>query len=573
MQPLLLPALVAAASLGSLQAFLQAPLAAAPAHKSVVASHARPLRDHVSQRHHHKALRRAARWSQLRASESSGSEGAKLRREQVLDALKVIIDPDLGQDIVTLGFIKELAIDAAGAVSFCVELTTPACPVKELFKTQCQTAVEALPWVASTAVTMTAQPVSENKQLPTGLSRVQNIIAVSSCKGGVGKSTTAVNLAFALQSSGARVGILDADIYGPSLPTMVRPDKDVVEFVGNEIKPLEARGVKLMSYGYVNEGAAIMRGPMVVQLLQQFVTLTSWGDLDYLLIDMPPGTGDIQLTLCQNLNITAAVIVTTPQRLSFADVVKGIDMFDAVNIPSIAVVENMAYYNEVDVDALADAAARLVGSSGAMPADAEQLQALVRSAAAAATTQRQVFGRGHSKRLADMWGMTNVVRMPLHADVAAAGDAGVPFVVAHADGEHAALYRELAESVVREVAKIRYGRAARPHVAYDEARHLITIDAGAAAAAAATVEPAALRRACRCAACVEELTGRPLLDPASVPAGVRPLGFAPIGNYAVSVDWSDGHKSLYPYASFVEGYQGRRRRLAEATAELEVAAA
>eukprot|EP00903_Cladosiphon_okamuranus_P019528 g17959.t1 len=490
-------------------------------------------------------------------------------------------------DIVTLGFVKNLTItggegDSGGGVvvSFCVELTTPACPVKEEFKASCRDLVEALPWVDRADVTMTAQPMRPvSDTVPTGLSKVANIIAVSSCKGGVGKSTTAVNLAYALDKQGARVGILDADIYGPSLPTMVKPDKEVVEFVGNQIRPMEAHGVKLMSYGFVNQGAAIMRGPMVSQLLSQFVTLTSWGELDYLVIDMPPGTGDIQLTLCQVLNITAAVIVTTPQKLSFTDVVKGIDLFDTVNVPSVAVVENMAYYDAVDGEVLASgleesveellkldtaelSAAAAREGLDSPPSDETALRAVMIAGMmkkrASAKQRQYIFGKGHQDRLADMWGITNTIRMPLVAEVASCGDSGKPFVVAKPDSVQAESFSELAEAVVREVAKLKFSDNDRPVLSYQPAEGTITIETSSGKQ---VMKAADLRRQCRCALCVEEFSGKPLLDPASIPDDIVPTEFAPIGNYAVSVKWNSGHSSLYPYKNFSEGFKPRTKRL------------
>jgi Mrp family chromosome partitioning ATPase/DUF971 family protein len=491
----------------------------------------------------------------------------------VLQQLKSVIDPDLGRDIVTLGFVQNLKLQDR-TVSFDVELTTPACPVKAVFAADCERLVLALPFVDIVEVTMTAQDASNQNTGP--MSQVGAVIAVSSCKGGVGKSTTAVNLAYALQSLGATVGIFDADLYGPSLPTMIKPDDDLVRFVGRQIAPLQRNGVRLMSFGYVNEGSAVMRGPMVTQLLDQFLAVTAWGKLDYLVVDMPPGTGDIQLTLTQRLNITAAVVVTTPAELAFADVVRGVEMFDAVDVPCVAVVENMAYYeietktsgasdpahflDSVDqINRLKQAMAiklkeqrgrELLNGRSTADALADELVQIVlaqqqgeKSARGAQTTERiQIFGPGHKQRLTEQWGIEHSFSVPLLQQIAANGDKGTPYVLEYPDSEPTKIYIQLAKAVVSEIAKAKYSTlsSSRPTIVYDKDRHVLTVDDDELA-------PATLRRACRCASCVEEMTGRQILVPSQVSDAVAPVKMGATGNYAWSVDWSDGHRSLFPY--------------------------
>ena len=479
----------------------------------------------------------------------------------VLGKLKNVIDPDLGADIVTLGFVQNLKLEDR-TIAFDVELTTPACPVKDQFAADCERLVRELDWIDDVQVTMTAQPsVQDTSTL--GMAQVGAVIAVSSCKGGVGKSTTAVNLAYSLQKLGATVGIFDADVYGPSLPTMVKPDDDIVRFVGRQIAPLQRNGVRLMSFGYVNDGSAVMRGPMVTQLLDQFMSVTHWGPLDYLILDMPPGTGDIQLTLTQRLNITAAVIVTTPQELSFADVVRGVEMFDSVNVPSVAVVENMAYYeveSKSDLDEVALEKGFMeklsemgVASNGSVEAVAQELMDLVRKNTKPASSEKvQIFGQGHRQRLAEQWGIEHSFSIPLLERIANNGDNGTPFVLDNPDSPQANIYKELAEAVVSEVAKAKFSKSQRPDVVYDKENHIISIDTDD------TIAPADLRRACRCAACVEELTGKQILLPSMVSENVAPMRMAPTGNYALSVDWSDGHRSLYPYRQIRSLLQAKR---------------
>ena len=272
--------------------------------------------------------------------------------EAVLSALRAVQDPDLHQDIVTLGFVKDVVI-RGGDVSFKVELTTPACPVKDLLKKQSHEVVARLPGVTAVHVEMTAMVrgpggAGGGPQGPqaVALPGVKNVIAVGAGKGGVGKSTIAVNLAIGLARSGARVGLLDADVYGPSIPTMLG-SHDHPKLVGEKtVEPNTAHGVKMMSVGLILDPnkPMVVRGPIVHGVIRQFLTDVVWGDLDYLIVDLPPGTGDVAITLSQAVPVTGAVVVSTPQDVSLIDVQKAVGMFQSVRIPVLGLVENMSWY-------------------------------------------------------------------------------------------------------------------------------------------------------------------------------------------------------------------------------------
>ena len=280
------------------------------------------------------------------------------------------------------------------------------------------------------------------------------------------------------------------------------------------------------------------------------MSLCNWGELDYLIIDMPPGTGDIQLTLAQIVNISAAVIVTTPQRLSFVDVVKGIDLFDTVNVPCIAVVENMADFATYSFpdsfyDALGVKAATAAAVATAFNPDPtkamEAVARVIREAVEGQKKPRRLFGDGHNVRLKDMWGIENIVSMPLLEEVSISGDSGIPHVLRYPESEVAGSMTELAEGVVKELARLSRAVSAVAPLAVDRATNEIIFEGVSRIAAKS------LRMDCRCAVCVEEFTGRKLVTTQSVSDGVTPLSTAPIGRYAMSIDWSDGHKSLFPF--------------------------
>src|SRR5207249_7704278 len=265
---------------------------------------------------------------------------------QVLDALRVVTDPDLGRDIVSLGFVKNVRV-SDGTVGFTIELTTPACPVREQMRQQARDAVASLPGVGGVDVTMTARvrgspDPTQERLIPS----VKNVIPVASGKGGVGKSTVTANLALALAGTGARVGIMDADVYGPTIPTLFGLRTLAKPTPEGKIVPAMQYGVKVISMGFFirEDDAIIWRGPMLHKTVQHFLGNVDWGELDYLIVDLPPGTGDVQLTLCQSIPLTGAAVVSTPQDVALKVAQKAIAMFNTLNTPVLGIIENMASY-------------------------------------------------------------------------------------------------------------------------------------------------------------------------------------------------------------------------------------
>ena len=343
---------------------------------------------------------------------------SQLTESQVLGALQQIQDPDLHKDIVTLGFIKDLRIDG-GEVSFRIVLTTPACPVREQMEQAARDLVGALPGVTSVQVKMDAEvPKGRGLGEKVVVENVRNIIAVSSGKGGVGKSTVAVNLAVALAATGARVGLMDADVYGPNVPLMLGLAGERPTVEGNKLVPLEAYGVRVMSMAVLKPGdePMIVRGPILHGLVRQFLQDVKWGALDYLIVDMPPGTGDVQLSLAQLVPVQGAVMVTTPQEVALADVRRALRMFETVAVPILGIVENMSYFIAPDTG-----------------------------------TRYNIFGEGGGRKLADKYGAPFLGAVPIGMEVREGGDSGQPVVIGHPESPQAESFRRLAEEVARRV--------------------------------------------------------------------------------------------------------------------------
>ncbi|SNS86501.1 ATP-binding protein involved in chromosome partitioning [Ekhidna lutea] len=346
----------------------------------------------------------------------------ELTKENLLKALSEVIDPDLKKDLVSLGMIQNIHIDGDKA-AFDVVLTTPACPLKEVIKKDCEEKIQKHLGEVKTIINMTSNVTTKRDEGPV-LPGVKNIIAVSSGKGGVGKSTIAANLAVALARSGADVGLIDADIYGPSIPTMFNCEFEqpgiVQEDGKNKIVPIQQYGVKLISIGLLtnSEDAVVWRGPMASSALRQFISDAKWGELDYLVIDLPPGTSDIHLTLVQAVPVTGAVVVTTPQKVALADAQKGISMFKQpqINVPILGLVENMSWFTPEELP----------------------------------DNKYYIFGEGGGQKLAEKNEVELLGQIPIVQTIRESGDSGYP--AAMKDGELSDAFMRLAENVARQVA-------------------------------------------------------------------------------------------------------------------------
>ncbi|KAF0741317.1 hypothetical protein Ae201684_003429 [Aphanomyces euteiches] len=443
----------------------------------------------------------------------------------VLDQLKHVLDEMVGLDVVSLGRVKNLNISDDHSVSLSIDSPSPVLPQNDQWKAQALERIRSLPWVTNANVSI-SHPTPRGSQAPrsSALANVGNIIAVSSCKGGVGKSTVAVNLAFALSQRGARVGILDADIYGPSLPTMISPSDVAIRKSTSHphfVRPVLYEGVQCMSFGFVNskaapgaggKGAAVMRGAMVSKVIDQLVLATEWGVLDYLVIDMPPGTGDIHMSLAQQVAITTAVIVTTPQKLSFVDVEKGIVMFEDLKVPTSAVVENMAYFDCTNGH------------------------------------RHYPFGHGYLDKLKSQFNIPHTFQLPMSETMSESADTGSPLVLNGALPEVSKIYDDLATTVAQECVKLKHLARAAPELLYDKTRGMVLRFFGSESAEEIILSPIDLRARCRCAQCIEEFTGRQILDPSTIPDDIRPTAVQRKGNYAFAVVWSDDHSSsLYTF--------------------------
>jgi len=343
-----------------------------------------------------------------------------ITQEQVLAALRTVLDPDLRKDIVSLGMIHDIRI-CSGAVAFRFVLTTPACPVRDRLEGEARQAVERLPGVTQVSVKMEATvPKHQGAMEKKAIEGVSNIVAITSGKGGVGKTTVAVNVACALRAKGARVGLLDCDIYGPNVPIMLGVNQSPTGDK-NRIQPIEAHGMKVMSMGFLAQGDTplIWRGPMLHGVIQQFLYQVAWGELDYLVVDLPPGTGDAQLTIMQSVPLSGGVVVTTPQDVALADARRGVMMFRQVKVDVLGIIENMSYF--------------------ICPHCHERTD---------------IFSHGGGERTSERYDVPFLGSIPLVTELRAAGDAGTPVVFTDPESLIARAFFDISERLAARISTV-----------------------------------------------------------------------------------------------------------------------
>ena len=335
--------------------------------------------------------------------------------DQVLEKLSTVIDPDLKKDIVSMGMIKDLELNE-GNLKFTLELTTPACPFNVEIEDDVRKAIGELDEINNFDMNVTAK-VMEGRSLDadTAMASVKNIIGVASGKGGVGKSTVSLNLALALSQTGAKVGLLDADIYGPSIPVMLGMKEAFMQVEDNKLQPAEINGLKVVSFGFFAEQehqAAIYRGPIISGILKQFLVDTNWSDLDYLIVDLPPGTGDIPLTLAQTIPITGILVVTTPQQVATSIAVKAIGMFTKLNVPILGVVENMSHF-----------------------------------ICPSCKDKHYIFGEGGAKRISEKFDLPFLGEIPMNAGIMSGSDSGKPIMITDPNSISSEAFRSSAKNI------------------------------------------------------------------------------------------------------------------------------
>lgn len=458
--------------------------------------------------------------------------------KDVLEKLSAVRDPDLARDVVSLDYVKNIRV-CAPIVSCDIELANPASAAKDKIQDEARRALLELPDITEANVEIksrvTASPEGVKRVLPDGQvapapqkpEGVKNLIAIASGKGGVGKSTVAANLALALRQSGVSVGVCDADVYGPSQGTMFgltgRPEADS----NQRLIPLEAHGVRVMSMGLLTtkETPVIWRGPMATRLIQQFMNGVAWGDLDYLIIDLPPGTGDVQLTLTQSVPLTGAIIVTTPQDVARTIAEKGLRMFRPVQVPVLGIIENMSYFQ-----------------------------------CSHCGEKTHIFSQGGGESISRELGVPFLGGIPIDPEVVVAGDEGEPIVARNPEAAASVAYGEIASRVAAGIARANFESDPqyRPKEILEENGKLKIVWSDGSE----TSFPFDfLRNRCPCALCVDEWTGERKHLILLLPSNFRPLAVEPVGNYAIQINWSDGHNSgIYSF-----------RALKEMEAELEAA--